>query len=428
MAWWLAAAAVSGGLSLFNGMQQRSAAQDANDEREEIAKAQFERQEKEYEIGWGQELTKYAWDTAKTEAMRWQDRQKKAIYEQRMGWLTEGAITNLQLNSEALYDKYVTQENLRARQEEIGFREGMDSAIAAEETTRQELEIQSATVANQAMQAQIETSQQIQGYVRAVQQRALESAQIIQDMNSKSQDLQSEVILDEASDALQRDIELVAAIEQSSGRRARLAARQGNSSSAVRASANKLQELGRSYGALQINRQKRGARTAAFNRGFGTTSIQMAQLGNQMANAVDQMKYTKAGLLNKNSGFGLAQMSLMAKAAGSQAQFSIKAGSALDKFNDLTLPSFDQARRQGDRELAALVQQTKDTLRETSIPYIDAVIFDPLKPIKGLKPEFYEPTKQYVPSMLSIGMNAAGAAFEGAMSMSYNTSDGLKFH
>ena len=75
------------------------------------------------------------------------------------------------------------------------------------------------------------------------------------------------------------------------------------------------------------------------------------------------------------------------------------------------------------------MQQTKDTLRETSIPYIDAVIFDPLKPIKGLKPEFYEPTKQYVPSMLSIGMNAAGAAFEGAMSMSYSKGkDGLGFH
>ena len=39
------------------------------------------------------------------------------------GWdgLTEEPSSNLQLNSEALYDKYVTQENLRARQQEIGF-------------------------------------------------------------------------------------------------------------------------------------------------------------------------------------------------------------------------------------------------------------------------------------------------------------------
>ena len=56
------------------------------------------------------------------------------------------------------------------------------------------------------MQAQIETSQQIQGYVRAVQQRALESARVVQDMNNKSQDLQTELILDEASDNLQRDL------------------------------------------------------------------------------------------------------------------------------------------------------------------------------------------------------------------------------
>ena len=58
------------------------------------------------------------------------------------------------------------------------------------------------------------------------------------------------------------------------------------------------------------------------------------------------------------------------------------------------------------------------------MPYNEAIIFDPLKPIKGLKPEFYEPTKQYVPSMLSIGLDAAGAAFEGAMSMSYTKPGG----
>ena len=242
-------------------------------------------------------------------------------------------------------------------------------------------------------------------------------------MNNRSQDLQTELILDEASDNLQRDIEMVAAIEQSSGRRARLAARQGNSSTAVRASANKLQELGRSYGMLQINRQKRAARTAQFNNSFGTTAMQLNEIGNQMASAVDQIKFSKKGLANKNAAFDLAQMSLGNKAAGSAALFGIKTQSALDKFNDLTLPSFDLARRQGNRDLEALKQNTKNTLREASMPYIDAIIFDPLEPIKGLKPEFYEPTKQYVPSMLSIGLNAAGDAFQGAMSMSYQGTD-----
>ena len=429
MGWWIAGAALAGGLSLFQGSQQRSAAQSANKEREKQAKQAFERQKKEYEIGWGQQLTQYAWDQAKTEAMRYQDRQKEALYEQRMSWLAEGAMTNLQLNSEALYDKYVTQENLRARQEQLEFSEQMDSAISAERTEIQNAELQSATVANQAMQAQIETSQQIQSYVRSVQQRAMESARVVQEMNNQSQDLQAELVLDEASDNIQRDIELVAAIEQSSGKRAALAARQGNSSSAVRASANKLQELGRSYGLLSINRQQRGARTAKFNKSLGTTAMQLNEIGNQMASAVDQIKYSKLGLRNKNAGFGLAQMSLANRAAGTTAQFGIKTQSALDRFNDLTLPSFGQARRQGDRELAALVQQTKNTLNEASIPYINDIIFDPLHPIKGLEPEFYEPTKQYVPSMLSIGLNAAGSAFQGAMSMSYNKpGGGIGFH
>ena len=59
---------------------------------------------------WGKELVNYAWDQAKVEAERYLDRQKKAIYEQRMGWMEEGAINNLQLNSAALYDKYVIQK------------------------------------------------------------------------------------------------------------------------------------------------------------------------------------------------------------------------------------------------------------------------------------------------------------------------------
>ena len=55
------------------------------------------------------------------------------------------------------------------------------------------------------------------------------------------------------------------------------------------ASANKLQELGRSYGLLAINRQQRGARTAKFNKSFGTTAMQLNEVGNQMASAVDQI-------------------------------------------------------------------------------------------------------------------------------------------
>lgn len=423
MAWWLAAAAVAGGASLFGGMEKRRAAKSANKQREKIAKQQYERQLKEYEIAWGQELTKYAWDTAKVEAQRYQDRQAKAQYDQRMGWLTDSALTNLAINSEVLTDKYVVEEELRAKQEGISFDDTMLGLSNQQTTAMAELQNQSAQVANAAQQAQIQTSQQVAGYINAVQQRALQSSTLAAEVENNAAQLQAELTLDAASDTIQRDIQMIAGIEESSRQRAVLSARQGGSSSAVRASQNKLQELGRSYSELALNRQKRGAQTAAFNSSMGVNAMQMSQIGLQMKSAVDSIKYSKASYGAKVAGLGLQQLSLQNKGAGLTSEFNRQTGTTMAKFKELTLPSFDLAQRQGQREMKSLIQGTKNTLREASMPYNEAIIFDPLKPIKGLKPEFYEPTKQYVPSMLSIGVNAGAAAFNGAMSMSYQGVD-----
>ena len=150
MAWWIAGAALGAAAGLIGGMKSRSAAQDANDQREEQAKQAFKRQKKEYEIAWGQTLTQYAWDQAKVEAERYLDRQAKAQYEQRMGWLTEAALTNLAINSEALTDKYVVEEQLRARQEGIAFDDTMQGLQNQQLTAMGELQNQSAQVANAA--------------------------------------------------------------------------------------------------------------------------------------------------------------------------------------------------------------------------------------------------------------------------------------
>ena len=120
------------GLGLIKGAEQRSAANAANKARDKQAKQAFERQKKEYEISWGKELVNYSWSVAKTEAARYQDRQKKALYNQRMGWMVDGALVNLELNAEALYDKYVVEEGLRAKQEEIGFDKQMNDLLNVE--------------------------------------------------------------------------------------------------------------------------------------------------------------------------------------------------------------------------------------------------------------------------------------------------------
>ena len=72
MAAWFALAALQGLTTAYSGMQQRNAAQEANKLRDKIAKQQFERQLKEYEIGWGQELMRPATRlTAKLMTLRW---------------------------------------------------------------------------------------------------------------------------------------------------------------------------------------------------------------------------------------------------------------------------------------------------------------------------------------------------------------------
>ena len=65
-----------------------------------------------------------------------------------------------------------------------------------------ELQNQSQQVANAAQQAQIQTSQQVAGYINAVQQRALQSSMLVAEVEDNAAQLQSELTLDAASDTI----------------------------------------------------------------------------------------------------------------------------------------------------------------------------------------------------------------------------------
>ena len=419
MGLWLIPTLISAGVTAYQGYQQRSAAQDANDMRSKQAKAAFKRQVQQYEIGWSKDQAQWAWDTAQVEAARYVDRQKEANYNQRMGWLVDGALKNLELNSAALYDKYVVEEGLRAKQEALTLDEGMSTLLSEQEAARQDSLVQSGRIATQAMEAQLETSKQLGDYMRAIQQRSLEGTRIIQEQNDKSAQIQSEITLNAAADTIERDIAMVLAIEKSSGMRARLAARQGNSSTAVRASKNKLQELGRTYGKMLLDRQARNEKAANFNATFGIQANAMAQLGNQMQQNADAMKYAGGRYAAQAKSLELQQLGIQASTKMKADVYSTKGNAALKRYQELMLPSFTQAQKQGQRDFAALVQQTQQKLNEGSVPYNKAIIFDPLKPIKGLAPSYEAPVDQYVPSLFDIGLNAAGAAFDTAMQFSY---------
>lgn len=104
--------------------------------------------------------------------------------------------------------------------------------------------------------------------------------------------------------------------------------------------------------------------------------------------------------------------------------YDVNTGYLLDNFNQLTVPGYELARREGERQFSELVNTTYNTVKGAATPYRNAVIFDPLEPIAGLKPEKGMVTKVEGPSWGSIAARSFMGAAKGAMSMSYTNANG----
>ena len=107
------AAGVGIATTVIQGNQQRSAADAANDTNKKKANAQYERDIKEWDISYLQQVSDYSWEVAATEALRYQERVKQIDYENQQERVIDAAMLNLELNKEALYDTYTTSEELR---------------------------------------------------------------------------------------------------------------------------------------------------------------------------------------------------------------------------------------------------------------------------------------------------------------------------
>ncbi len=363
------------GTSIVQGNQQRDAARSQNEAAEEQAEAQFERATKEWKIDYQTRQTNYLWDVAKLEAQKFAERQSKADYEQRQGQLIDSAIRNLEVNSQALNDRFITEEALRGKQVnlDLAFKQ-------AEISTR--------------------ANEQLRLYMNDIKDRGMQAAALVQGSQNEAQQLQAEAVLGFQQEALERDIQNVAAVVGAASTRAVASQRQGGGSSSQRLALNSIQELGRTYGLLENRNRSRQARIGLFNgtmQGERATELGRYALASQ--NNAERMKYS-TNSANRESAYNL------------------------DVFKDLTMPSFDLATRQGKRELESLYIQTEARIDEASQPFRESIWFDPLEPIAGLKPEYYAPTKVYEPSGLDIGLNALSAGVSGAMSASYQKPGG----
>lgn len=367
--------AVSIGTSIFGGNQQKSAAEEANKLAEERAEAQFERAEKEWEIDYATRSANYMLDVAKQEAQKFTERQAKSDYEWRQGKLIDSALRNLNINASAVFDKFGTEENLRARQE------GMSLAYT-----------QTALGAD--------ASEQLRQYMTRIQDSALQSRQLVQKGDAEGQALQEEIVLGYQKETMERDIQTVASVVGAATQRAKSVTQQGGSNSSKRLAMNGIQALGRTYGLMENRNRSRKSRLSMLNTQIkGERATELGRYALQMDDSVQGMKYT-SGKYNRDSQYNL------------------------DVFKNLTMPSFEVANRQGGRELESLYIQTEGRINEASMPFRESIWFDPIEPIAGLKPEYMAPTKVYEPSGLDIGLNALSSGINTAMSFSYQKPGG----
>lgn len=374
--WAAVIGAVTGiGSAVIGGNSAKDAASEANELAEKQAEQRFERAEKEWEIDYYTRSANWMLDVAKQEAEKFVERQAKSDYEWRQGKLIDSALKNLDVNEQAILDKFGREEDLRGRQERMNLAYTM-SGLAAD------------------------TGDALRQYMTRIQDNTLQSKQLVQQGDTQSQALQQEIVLGYQTETLERDMQTVAAAVGAAQTRAATVSRQGGSSSSQRAALNNIQALGRTYGQMQVRNNTRKAKLQTLNSQLkGERATELGRFALQMEDSIKGMQFRKDKY-------------------GRDAQYN------LDVFKDLTMPSFEMASRQGQREMYSLYIQTEGKINEASMPFREAIWFDPIEPIKGLKPEFYAPTKVYEPSGLDIGLNALGAGINGAMSASYQKQGG----
>lgn len=471
-------AAASIGTSLFASSSNRSAAASSKKDAKKLNKAQYKRAKIEYELANEQDATNYAWDVARTEATRYMENQKAADYKFTADRIYDQAIDNLTLNTSALMDKYGLEEQLRANQviaanydlhDELRLQRKMaidKSKLAREDIEQEDLSNRAAAVtadatynaqrkqvAEQSKLGIEKNSAQIKQYLTQVRDKRKQANAAVRGLEDNMSKLMAEQINDMSMTKLKRNIQVVASMMDQGAIKARSSQRGGGSSSARRLAMNEAQKLGRSYAEISNLRQKQGYQMELMNSDMaGPQAIALKRLALAMQNDVNQQNSLIRQSASTRRIATMQEEAIIAKRKQNMTQFHTsgriiqnklsRSGEELgwDRDNlmqrvwkgmrdlEIETQGFEIGARQGQRELTGLYINTQAQIDQASMPYRDAIIFDPLEPIEGLPPEKRIPSFSKPESPINSYANAILGGVNTALSFSKMTSEGLKFY
>ena len=368
-----------------------------------LQKAQAEAQ---YAVSEATARVNDAYNMVKFNALKYTEEEKRLDYEWMASRTIDNAVANLELNIDALKDQYVTSENLRAEQEEMGLGLTTDRAGLELNQIGGEMEL-----------AQLNTTNELKQILIRTQQNALAQNQVLVQQDREVKNLLSSISLDMQEESLRRDIETVGAMVEQGLVRSRATARTGGTSTGRALAQNVAKQLGRSYGQVKLAQQRRNASLDNMNAMMKSGSLELMQSAMQSQLLEAQAAYTGDRLKNT-----AGQLKTAAKRVGLDTNY------AIDVFDRLTIPGFGLAAKQGQRELSSLQIQTQAVMEQAGMPYRSPIMLAPQKSIPGLRPIVTPPTLAQAPSTAGI---IAGAVMDGAkaaMGGAYKTkSGGLAF-
>ena len=369
----------------------------------ELQKTQAEAQ---YAVSEATARVNDAYNMVKFNALKYTEEEKRLDYEWMASRTIDNAVANLELNIDALKDQYVTSENLRAEQEEMGLGLTTDRAGLELNQIGGEMEL-----------AQLNTTNELKQILIRTQQNALAQNQVLVQQDREVKNLLSSISLDMQEESLRRDIETVGAMVEQGLVRSRATARTGGTSTGRALAQNVAKQLGRSYGQVKLAQQRRNASLDNMNAMMKSGGLEMMQTAMQSQLLEAQAAYTGDRLRNT-----AGQLKTAAGRVGLDTNY------AIDVFDRLTIPGFGLAAKQGQRELSSLQIQTQAVMEQAGMPYRSPIMLAPQKSIPGMRPIITPPTLAQVPSTAGI---IAGAVMDGAkaaMGGAYKTkSGGLAF-
>lgn len=373
-----AVAGIGGGI--LSGASADAAAKAQYKEAERQAKLRFRRDMQEWRLANLAARTQWWWDKARVEQLRFNERQKASDYKAYQSQMLGAASQQLSARIGEITSRAALEQNTEFAKASIDYPYRMQAlAIDTLETTRQ--------------------------YLNQVNQTALESAQTTSRLNKDTDELVQSLVLDEQRDYLGWQLNKIAALVEDSKAGSRAADRQGGGQTGKLLMMQAAKQLGQRWGEMEVKATSRKVRLGLLNSAI---KGEYAQQMGRYALSMQDMTERAAATLKRSNNESKMLSDTMAK---------------------LTIPSFGWRAQTYGAQMASAQADYNSSVISLSKPYREEIFFDPLKPIKGLKPQYIGPTQ---PSTGNLGFTIANSILggvQGAMNFSYTNKAGqLSFY